>query len=263
MVDKKMKKSYRIDGFEQIKNFYSIVFGGTHALKTYHIALYFLFFNQNNRLNWCEWFRCPLDIAINGSKIGSKVTYYKALNELQRFGLISYRKGKNQISAPYIKLTRLTKYGKANVPLSEPADGLANEPALLLAIGKALGIAVTPANVLTVIPRYNNIITETIKTITNNGLMDLEYFLNNYKNKIKEDKKEEIQFPFRQEKTMVKWMSFLKMREKKNKSLETREGHEGMLRKLVELSLGNEKTAQNILEQSISNEWIRLYPIGK
>ena len=112
---------YRINGFEQLERFYSIVFSGEFELTPHHISLYMFLFNQNNRNGWHEWFKCPLDLAVNGSQIGSKHTYYKVLKDLQNFGLIEYEKGINDYKAPKIKLTKLnSKNAPLNAPQCEP-----------------------------------------------------------------------------------------------------------------------------------------------
>jgi len=104
-----------MNGFEQIKSFYSWVFNNPDKVKQSHISLYLFLINQNNRSMWVEWFKCPYDLAMQGSCIGSKSTYYKTLNELDSFGLLEYKKGENNYKAPLIKLICLYK----NEPQSE------------------------------------------------------------------------------------------------------------------------------------------------
>lgn len=113
---------YRINGFDQIKCFYSIVFEQTYDIKPQHISLYNFLINQNNRNNWVEWFKCPYDLAMAGACIGSKKTYYKCLNDLQEWGFIKYQKGVNDWKAPKIKIEviKCTSSVTSNVPQSEP-----------------------------------------------------------------------------------------------------------------------------------------------
>ena len=95
--------------------------GNFHAynqLSSYKKSLYLFLLNQNNRANWVEWFKCPFDLAMSGSCISSKKTYYKCLNELMEWGLIEYRKGSNNWKAPLIKLEVLKD--TSTVPQSEP-----------------------------------------------------------------------------------------------------------------------------------------------
>jgi len=109
---------FRINGFDQIKAFYSIVFEGKYEIKTQHISLYVFLINQNNRNNWIEWFKCPFDLAMAGACIGSKSTYYKCLYDLQEWGFIQYEKGINDFKAPKIKIEVLNC--TSTVPQSEP-----------------------------------------------------------------------------------------------------------------------------------------------
>lgn len=114
--------AYRINGFDQIKQFYSDVFNGELPLKSQHVSLYVFLINQNNRNNWVEWFKCPYDLAMQGACIGSKKTYYKCLSDLQEWGYLKYEKGINDYKAPRIKLEVLkcTATDTATVPQCEP-----------------------------------------------------------------------------------------------------------------------------------------------
>ena len=109
----------RINGFEQIKAFYSWVFDNQDKnIKPQHISLYLFLLNQNNRANWIEWFKCPYDLAMTGSSIGSKSTYYNCLQDLQEWKIIKYKPGVNNWKAPVIKLEVLKC--TSTVPQSEP-----------------------------------------------------------------------------------------------------------------------------------------------
>lgn len=114
---------YRINGFEQIKAFYSWVFNNPDKVRPTHISLYLFLLNQGNRANWVEWFKCPYDLAMQGSCIGNNGTYYKCLDELKKWKLIDYKKGLNNFKAPLIKLFVLYKSEQlteqVTVPLSE------------------------------------------------------------------------------------------------------------------------------------------------
>lgn len=97
----------RINGFEQIKSFYSWVFNNPDKVRPTHISLYLFLWNQGNRANWVEWFKCPYDLAMQGACIGNNGTYYRCLDDLQKFGLIKYKAGVNLHKAPQIKLIKL------------------------------------------------------------------------------------------------------------------------------------------------------------
>lgn len=108
----------RINGFEQIKGFYSWVFNNQElGIKPQHCSLYVFLINQNNRNNWVEWFKCPLDLAMAGSCITSKKTYYRCLKDLTDWNLIEYTPGENNWKAPVIKIKPLKD--RLNVPISE------------------------------------------------------------------------------------------------------------------------------------------------
>jgi hypothetical protein len=109
----------RINGFEQIKGFYSWVFSNQDKqIRSTHISLYMFLVNQNNRNNWVEWFKCPFDLAMGGSGISNKKTYYNTLLDLQDWKLLEYVKGVNNFKAPLIKLEVL--FDTSTVPQSEP-----------------------------------------------------------------------------------------------------------------------------------------------
>lgn len=111
----------RINGFTQIKAFYSWVFDNQDKnVRSTHIALYMFLLNQNNRNSWIEWFKCPFDLAMGGSGISNKKTYYSTLSDLQEWGFIEYKKGINNFKAPLIKIEVL--FDTATVPQSEPQE---------------------------------------------------------------------------------------------------------------------------------------------
>lgn len=115
----KDSKTYRINGFEQIKAFYSWVFNNPDKVRPTHISLYLFLINQANRANWAEWFKCPYDLAMQGACIGNNGTYYKCLDDLQKWGLIKYTRGVNNYKAPLINLICLYDNEQVTVPLSE------------------------------------------------------------------------------------------------------------------------------------------------
>jgi hypothetical protein len=126
----KNKKGYRIDGWEQLRNFYSRVFSGELDLRPHHVSLYQFLLQQNNRNMWAEWFKCPFDLAMTGACIGSRSTYYKSLKHLQEQKLIQYIPGVNDWKAPRISIIPLLSTSEQQrVPLCEPVSGpLFNPP---------------------------------------------------------------------------------------------------------------------------------------
>lgn len=117
-----------MNGFDQIKGFYSWVFNNPDKIRPTHISLYLFLWNQANRANWVDWFKCPYDLAMQGACIGNKGTYYRCLDDLKEFKLIDYKKGINNFKAPLVHLIQLYKNEhltehlteQVTVPLSEP-----------------------------------------------------------------------------------------------------------------------------------------------
>lgn len=112
-----------MNGFEQIKSFYSWVFNNPDKARPTHVSLYLFLWNQANRANWAEWIKIPYDLAMQGACIGNNGTYYKCLDELQSYGLIEYQRGINLYKAPIVKLIQLYDSEQlpeqVTVPLSE------------------------------------------------------------------------------------------------------------------------------------------------
>lgn len=162
---------YRINGFEQIKLFYSWVFNNQDKnINATHISLYLFLINQNNRANWVEWFKCPYDLGMAGSCIGSRNTYYKVLDELKNWKLIDYKKGVNNYKAPMVKIyllksEQLTE--QVPIPLCEPLIEQLTDP---------------------LTEHIYKLITNNIKLITNNYDKFEKFILNDLKKESKENK---------------------------------------------------------------------------
>lgn len=155
----------RINGFEQIKGFYSWSFSSQElGIKPQHVSLYLFLVNQNNRNNWVEWFKVPFDLAMAGSCISSKKTYYACLDDLQKWKLIKYQKGVNNWKAPLVKLEVLKD--TSTVPQSEQAEEQLTIPLHV----QALIQAATPQ------PIHNiKLLTNNLKLITDNIKQVIEF----------------------------------------------------------------------------------------
>ena len=164
---------YRINGFEQIKAFYGLVFNNEYPFKPHHISLYLFLINQNNRSNWMEWFKCPYDLAMNGACINSRETYYRCLHELQDWKLIEYKPGINNWKAPLVKLVVLSKNGQVNgqvdVPVPEQAPVQLPEQVVRQAVEQVVGQL--PEHI------YKQL-TNNLKPITDNLKSVLEFLQN-------------------------------------------------------------------------------------
>lgn len=197
-----------MNGFEQIKGFYSWVFNNPERIRPTHISLYLFLWNQANRANWVEWFKCPYDLAMQGACIGNKGTYYRCLDDLKLFELIDYKKGINNFKAPLVHLIQLYDNEQltehVTVPLSEPQTVPLYVPQC------------EPQHV----PIYK-LITSNLKPITEN-LPEFEKFIlelgNTKKPKLKKQP-EALQFPFTGPEFLEAWNKLITLPKWKNKPL--------------------------------------------
>jgi len=233
----------RINGFEQIKGFYSWVFNNPDKIRPTHISLYLFLLNQNNRSNWVEWFKCPYDLAMQGACIGNNGTYYKCLDDLKAWNLIDYQKGINNFKAPLVKLFVLYENEQVTVPLSEQlsVQQTAQQPVQLS--------AQLPVHIY-------KLITDNIETINNRQ----DEFLCLIKNFIN-PKSKVIDLSFLQKDfipIVEKWLLYKKEKKQEYKgqtSINT------FCKKLIEYSNGDAIIAEAIIEQSIANNWAGIFEL--
>ena len=237
----------RINGFEQIKGFYSWVFNNPDKIRPTHISLYLFLLNQNNRSNWVEWFKCPYDLAMQGACIGNNGTYYKCLDDLKAWNLIDYQKGINNFKAPLVKLFVLYENEQVTVPLSEQ-------------LSEQLSVQQTaqqPVQLSAQLPVHiYKLITDNIETINNRQ----DEFLCLIKNFIN-PKSKEIDLSFLQKDfipVVEKWLLYKKEKKQEYKgqtSINT------FCKKLIEYSNGDAIIAEAIIEQSIANNWAGIFEL--
>lgn len=233
---------YRINGFEQIKAFYSWVFNNAKERVTpQHISLYLFLINQNNRSNWIEWFKVPFDLGMAGACIGNKKTYYSCLNDLVSWNLIEYEKGTNEYKAPLIKIAVLksTSHDTAPVPLPEP---------LLQPLPTTLPIPL-PTHIY-------KLITDNLKLITDNE-KKFEIFIQSLKNP--KEKIYDLSFVNIEYLTLVeKWLRYKKDKKQQYKNSES---VKAFYKSLLTLSNNNPLTAEKIIERSMANNWAGLFEL--
>ena len=238
----------RINGFEQIKGFYSWVFNNPDKIRPTHISLYLFLLNQNNRSNWVEWFKCPYDLAMQGACIGNNGTYYKCLDDLKAWNLIDYQKGINNFKAPLVKLFVLYENEQVTVPLSEQ-------------LSEQLSVQQTaqqPVQLSAQLPVHiYKLITDNIETINNRQ----DEFLCLIKNFIN-PKSKVIDLSFLQKDfipIVEKWLLYKKEKKQEYKgqtSINT------FCKKLIEYSNGDAIIAEAIIEQSIANNWAGIFELN-
>jgi hypothetical protein len=215
----------RINGFEQIKSFYSWVFTNPDKVRPVHISLYVFLINQNNRNNWVEWFKCPFDLAMQGACIGSKSTYYTALKELQEWNLLDYKEGVNNSKSPLIRLIVLSKSEPQTIPQSEPQT----EP--------LTGLLTEPQT-----GKIYKLITDNLKLVTEN----LERWI---KEETKKAKSEPLILPHKSEQFKSLWEMLIKTKKWKSKA------DSALLLSLKKLSRHPEPVAIKMMEDCIAGEW--------
>jgi len=249
-----MEGKYRINGFEQIKEFYGMVFNNEFPFKPHHISLYLFLLNQNNRSNWSEWFKCPYDLAMNGACVNSKETYYRCLHELQDWELIEYKPGINNWKAPLVKLKCLTKNGhtdgQVDVPLSEQVDGQAPgqlpEQVVRQVVEQLAGQL--PEHIY-------KLITNNLKQITDN----LERVLN-FLSIPKPKEKLDFDFIPEYKEILENWFEYKKAR---RESYKNNKSQQAFYNKLIKISGNNLDISKQIIENSMANNYAGIFPIKK
>jgi hypothetical protein len=237
-----------MNGFEQIKNFYSWVFNNQDKKITpQHISLYNFLINQNNRNNWVEWFKCPYDLAMSGSCIGNKKTYYSCLEDLQTWGLIKYEKGINNYKAPIIKVEVLnrTSTGTATVPQSEP---------LLVPLPTTLPIPLPTTLPIPLPTHIYKLITYNLKPITLNYEKFEKFILD-----LSID--ENFDFDFCEVKLLESFKKWIQYRTEINVPIKTQMQLESCYKELMRISNNSVKIGTDTINRAIGNGWKSLVEI--
>ena len=233
----KSDSQYRINGFEQIKSFYSWVFNNQDKRITpQHISLYNFLINQNNRNNWVEWFKCPFDLGMAGSCIGNKKTYYKCLDDLMLWKLIHYQKGTNNWKAPLIKIEVLncTTSETASVPSSEPQ----------------------PIPLDTPLPTHiYKLITNNLKSITDHFIAFEKYVLSLDK------KKNTFDFSFCDSSYLEIFQIWLNYKRERKETYKTQDSLQACYNNLLKLSNNKPEIAREIVNWNMAQNYAGLFPL--
>lgn len=145
----------RINFFQQLKSFYEGVWHGDNDFTPSHVALYFFLVNQNNRNEWAEWFKVSIDLGMKGSCIGTKKTYYSALEDLAEWGYIKYEKGANAWKSPKISIIPL--HGKGRKLPDMPEVAVLNNTSEYTSMDTASVTASVTATIPQVLPQVSTL----------------------------------------------------------------------------------------------------------
>jgi len=235
-----MSENYRINGFDQIKAFYSWVFNNPDKIRPTHISLYLFLWNQANRANWVEWFKCPYDLAMQGACIGNNGTYYRCLDDLKLFKLIDYQKGVNNFKAPLVHLIRLYDSEQVTEQVAVPLSEQVTEQQ------HVQQYAQLPAHIY-------KLITDNQKLITINEKEFSDFVLNLGK------PKKEHGFILPEFKEAIDlWLSYKKERKQPYKS---EKSIKAAYEKLVNLSGKDPSNAILIVKQSMAANWSGMFEL--
>lgn len=104
--------SKEINHYILSRTFFDFAFENPEKIRPNHIALYFFAIEHCNRLGWKSKFGLPSSMTMEAIGIKSYNTYINTLNDLISFGFITLiEKSKNQYSSNIIALS---KFNKAN-----------------------------------------------------------------------------------------------------------------------------------------------------
>jgi len=243
-------EKFRINLYEQLGRFYQVIFSGQHSFRTSHISLYIFLLSENNRTMWSEWFQVNYNIILNSTCIGSSHTYYTALKDLKEWELLDYKPGVNIITPAKFHIIKLGKNAGQPMPLPDAVHD--EQPAQLTAFLTTELTRILPADTYKlVIGKLFNLLTGNIENIKDG---DIDFLIRN--NKILNENPEGNTDLY-----ILRWKQYLDMRKQKGKELLTEQGRHLAYTHLKKLAGNNAEKAVKILEQSIQNEWLKLYQI--
>jgi len=204
--------------------FFDFAFENPEKIKPNHIALYFFAIEHCNRLGWKSKFGLPSSMTMEAIGIKSYNTYINTLNDLISFGFILLiEKSKNQYSSNIIALSKFNK-----------ANDKALDNALIKHSTKHLQSTIQSTDT---IDKQDNKITNNNKQITiqNTDLLDL------------------IDENWR--KLLLEWIEYRQLIKKKINNPKKTYLH------LLKISNNDFNTAKQIVDISIANSYIGLFPL--
>jgi len=103
-----MKENKKLNGYDLQKQFLNWACETTEPVRHIHYALIWVIIELNNQLGWIETFGLPTDSTMLKANINGRRHYYRALNELIRWGFITlHERSFNQYTCNRISLNML------------------------------------------------------------------------------------------------------------------------------------------------------------
>jgi hypothetical protein len=197
----------------------------------YHIALFTWMVELNNRFGWKKEFGLPSSVTMEGLSIGNKRTYLSALRDLEKWGFIKIiSEAKNQYQSCIIELCH-SNIASALVPALDTS---------LLQHSHSVTNSIAPID--------KPINTKPLKPI-NNKIIDFDSVFNNPEFL---DCSEDLVFVFK------KWIDHKKAINEKYKSIDS---VIAAFKNLKKISGEKFQVAEEIINNSIANQWKGLFPL--
>lgn len=99
-------------------------------LKPAHISLYMALFNLWNKQLFKTWLQLDRESLVAHSKIYSKSSYYRGLQELQDYGYLIYKPSRNIKKGSWVQMFKIKPLPEQEFREKEVSGGIKSEPAL-------------------------------------------------------------------------------------------------------------------------------------
>ena len=232
---------FNMNGYNLTRKWFDFKFENPSKVRATHTDFYIYLIDQWNRFGQKKEFGLPTSYTMECLGIGSYNTYKKILNDLVEFGFIKIVKdSKNQYVS---KIIALSKNDKASDKALDEATAKASDKASD-----------------SIYKQYNKLTKEQINNILN-------YFNNFKKNEIEkeilklinQEEKETIEIPNEFRSVWNKWKEYRKASKMKNYAAQKYE--QIAVNKLIEMSNNNPVLAEEIINQSIVNNYQGLFTL--
>lgn len=260
-----MGKQYRINGFKQIRAFFALARSGKHPVRASHIGLYMHLLDEGNSEGWPEWLSVKWERALMSSGIGSNGTFYRVLGDLDTWKLIKYKKGVNKFSNPKIHIKQLCN--NEQVTAQVYAQVTVQLPAQVTAHIKYNHITSNLYNLLT---KNQEKISKRDFGVDELMLIESKEFKalekkakeSSEQERYKPDYQDELKYPYEDAEFFEAWEEWREYKKVQFKfTYRSKRSEQGALNKVGKLSDGKLHTAVEVVEQSIDNGYMGLFPI--